>query len=339
MKYHFLDAKSSTSSTTDAASKYEAPSPAHPSGDGSTSVTDKQQCYGCGCGKCSLQKFLEGKCQKPMQTPSSFLYLNTEGLNESQQAILKGRLYCEFEKITSEFGYLVTGTLESLSQQGVTVKQLVRILLMLNAFHSTKPAKPLLNERIEDLNACGDFDAVLKILCDYISFFSHKIIDDVIKELGTPEDQKRLDEYIAKLDEYCKRGIFECPMYSAVRTDQANLVFKTDDITPKEYSMKHLDKFRSRISNIINVSQYTLRLCTVDKGCLQFTFQMPSFVKDIIFPLSDSQRAALRDEGVAYLTCGDYKCSIKVCSCNKSVMEPLYIIEILFEGFSDTIFQ
>ena len=200
--YHFIDASRSSTSTTDEASKFEASSL---TGSGST---DGQQCYGCGCGKFSFHSFLEGRCPKPIPGLSSFLYLNTEGLNENQRAILRGRLYDEFEKVDSEFAILVNRTWKSLIQQGVTVKELVRVLVSLDAFQPTKPAKPLLDERIDDLNRCADIDAVVRILRDYISFFSHKIIDNIIHELGTPEDQERLQKYTAKLDEYSKRCIF-----------------------------------------------------------------------------------------------------------------------------------
>ena len=317
IKYLFVDAStSSASSTTDAGSKSEAQSLAGPTGNDSTRATDEQQCYGYGCGcrkKCTFQSFLKGGCPTPIPTRSSFLYLNTKGLTENQQAILKGRLYADFEKINSQFNSLVTRTWKSLRHEGVTAKQLVRTLLMLDAFQPTKPAKPLLGECIEDLNRCAELNDVLMILRCYISFFSHEIIDIIINELGTPEDQKRLHEYIAKLDEYSKRYIFECPMYSPVRPDQATLIFKADGIDSKTYNIKHIQKFQSCISNIMGVAQHSLRLCTIDEGCLQFTFQMPHFMKDI-FPLTDSQSTALRDAGVTCLTCGDYKCFCKVRS-------------------------
>ena len=39
---------------------------------------------------------------------------------------------------------------------------------------------------------------------------------------------------------------------------------------------------------------------------------MPHFVKEVIFPLADSQKAALQVEGVTRLTCEDYQCPLEV---------------------------
>jgi len=120
---------------------------------------------------------------------------------------------------------------------------------------------------------------------------------------GIQQDEENLHSYIIKLNEYSRRSIFECPiiMLSRVRKDQANLVVKLEDVNLEKYSLNHLAAFKSRISIIIKVTKYALQLCTVEEGCLQLTFQMPHFVKEIIFPLYDSQKAALKVEGVACL--------------------------------------
>ena len=47
---------------------------------------------------------------------------------------------------------------------------------------------------------------------------------------------------------------------------------------------------------------------------MQLIFQVPSFVKQEIFPLSSEQERALAAEGVIRLTCGDYQFAVKVCS-------------------------
>ena len=243
---------------------------------------------------------------------SSFSYLNTEGLTHSEQHILKGRLYHEFEVITTDFGSLVFRTRASLIKQGVTVEELVQLLMTVGAFQPTLPTLPLFEDCLEELEAADSINKVFKILRGYWSFFSYHIIEFIIHELGTPEDKERLKSYAAKLDEYSKRSVFECPSFSSTKRDQANLIVKLEGVRLEVYTTKHLQVFQSRISNIIKVSKYTLQLCTVEKGCLQLIFQMPHFVKEVIFPLSDSQKAALQAEGVTRLTCDDYQCSFKV---------------------------
>ena len=55
------------------------------------------------------------------------------------------------------------------------------------------------------------------------------------------------------------------------------------------------------------LSRGVLRLCRVEKGCIQFTFQVPSFVQQEIFPLSRKQQMVLNVEGVIKLPCADYQ--------------------------------
>ena len=52
--------------------------------------------------------------------------------------------------------------------------------------------------------------------------------------------------------------------------------------------------------------QGILRLCQIDRGCFELTFQVPSLVQQEIFPLSREQEMALEEEGVVKLKCGKY---------------------------------
>ena len=276
--------------------------------------TDEQHLpedYGCGCGKCSINSFFEKGCPKPIVSMSLFSYLNTKGLDDSQKEILTGRLYREFEVITTDFFCLVYKTYKSLIQQHTPVQELVCLLGGLDAFQPTLRKTPLLCT--EELQAADSIDKVFGMLRRYMSFFSYQIIECIIKVFGDQQDKENLRDYTAKLNEYSRRSIFECPTFSLARKDQANLVVKLEGVNLKMYHLIHLAAFKSRISNIIKVTKYTLRLCTVEEGCLQLTFQMPHFVKGVIFPLIDSQKAALKVEGVARLTCEDYQCLLEVC--------------------------
>ncbi len=268
--------------------------------------------YGCGCGGCSFDSLFEKGCPKPIPTMSSFPYLNTEGLDESQKDLLKGRLYHEFEVITADFGRLVYNTCESIKQD-ITVQRFVCLLGGLDAFQPTLRKKPLLEECMEELQAADSVYKVFLILRGYMSFFSYYIIEYIIDTIGTQQDKENLRSYTTKLTEYSRRSVFECPTFSLARKDQANLVVKVEGINIEKYNVIHLAVFKSRISKVIKVKKYTLRLCTVEKGCVQLTFQMPHFVKEVVFPLSDSQKAALRVEGVTRLTCEDYQCPLEVC--------------------------
>ena len=82
-----------------------------------------------------------------------------------------------------------------------------------------------------------------------------------------------------------------------------------------EYDLSGIKRFQLRLSEILNTAYEVLRLCSVEKGCFKLTFLIPSFLKDIIFPLSSEQELELKKMKVLKLECGDYSFprSSKVC--------------------------
>jgi len=71
-----------------------------------------------------------------------------------------------------------------------------------------------------------------------------------------------------------------------------------------DYNVKQLETFKPSVSSIIYLSKYTLCLCSVEKGCLELRYQIPQFVEVAIFPLSQDQQEALREQVVKKLICG-----------------------------------
>lgn len=274
--------------------------------------------FGCGCGRCNLSSFLETGCPEQVKTLSSFPYLQTTGLSQQEVMILKGRLFNEFQLITRRFSQFNSAICESLIDQEVTVKRLARVLRDLRAFQPSEPDDSrLLRDRFSEIRAAEDIDAVFDILADYVSFFSFHITEHIVENLGTQDDKKRLSKYKEELEGYCKRNIFECPSYSAPKPGVAELVMKVEGI--ERYNMKHLEELISHVSKAISVSQHTLQLCSVEKGCVQLNFQIPCFVKDVIFPLSTEQREELRGRQIILVKCDSWK--YEVSSTGNSLLE------------------
>ena len=76
--------------------------------------------------------------------------------------------------------------------------------------------------------------------------------------------------------------------------------------------MNELYAFKYKLCQILQVTEYIPHLLSVEEGCLQLTFQIPSFVQHLIFPLSEDQEKSLKVEGVLMLMCGDYMFSTEV---------------------------
>ena len=254
------------------------------------------------------QKPFETGSQAPPTTTSSFPYLKESGLTPEQQEGLSIRLCVESEDIICKFWRLHSRVYKSLCEQNISVDKLVTHLLLLDAFDPVSKAtqKPALHTFFQKLQNAGSIEKVLFIIKDYFSFFNCRVIEHIVDGLGTDQDRVELQNYKKEFDEYSKRRIYECPPVYGPKSDDnhALLVLKLDSVYEK-FTVKELKKFEYRLSRIFCVSsQSVLRLCRVEEGCLQLIFQVPSFVQQEIFPLSNEQEKALAAEGVIRLICG-----------------------------------
>jgi len=244
---------------------------------------DKNRAYGCLCGKCSLNTFLDGMCPNTEKTATSFPYLKVSSLTESERMILRGRLYEDFCQISIEFSKFNTAICESFVDCKIPVLRVTRILRDLRAFSPSLSDTPLLGTQIDAITPDKTIDDIFDILSHYVSFFNFQITEYLVTSLGTNKDKDLLCLYKAKLDEYCLRNIYECPSYSAPHPKQAALVMKVEGI--EQYNMKHLSKLLLYVSRALAVSNHSLRLCSVEEGCTKLNFQVPEFVRDFVFPL------------------------------------------------------
>ena len=237
-----------------------------------------------------------------------------------EQERLSVRLCVESEDIIHKFWRLHSKVYESLLKQNVSVDRLVGHLLSLHAFDPVykDSQKPIFQAFFQKLRNAGSIEDVLFIIKDYISFFNYHVIKHIVEGLGTDQDKVELQNYEKEFVEYSKRRIYECPPDYAPKSDgdHADLVLTVDSVY-EDFTVKELKNFEYRLSRIFCVSQQSvLRLCKVEKGCLQLIFQIPSFVQQEIFPLSTEQERALAAEGVMKLTCGEYIFPDEVCRYN-----------------------
>ena len=210
-----------------------------------------------------------------------------------------------------QFQELVSAIIESLSIQNVSLDKLVSHVMTLGAFKPVvkEPQVPLFQYCFAELKSADTIPKIFLVLKDYFSFFNYHIIEYIIKALGTAEDKTKLQKYKEDFNQYAKRRIFECqqdfgPISDA---DHADLFIKVD-AQFENYTVAEIEVFRHKLSELLRVSsQGVLRLCRVEEGCFQLTFQVPSFVQQEIFPLSRKQERAVTAMGVIKLTCGEYQ--------------------------------
>ena len=267
--------------------------------------------FGCGCGKCTFFSFIERGCPTPIPSKSSFPYINLSGLSHEQEEELTGQLQFESQKIIMRFQELLSATVKSLIRQNISQDELLIHVMALGAFKPVfkESQVPAFHHCFKELKAADTIPKVFLVLKDYFSFFNYHIIEHIIKELGTKEDKAELQRYKNEFNQYAKRRIFKCmPQFGPVSdADHADIFVKLDS-QYDDYTVTEVKRFCHKLSEILHISsQGILRVCRVDKGCLQLMFQVPSFVQRDIFPLSREQERALAAMDVIRLTCGEYQ--------------------------------
>jgi len=274
--------------------------------------------FGCGCGKCTFFTFTVLGCPKPIPSVSSFPYLDLSGLTHEQEQELRGRLRTEFKRITIQFQYLVSITLTSLQKQHVTVRDFLPHLMTFGTYEPVlkDSEAPVFGEQLINLQKAENLSEVFMGLKDYMSFFNYHLVEHIVNVLGTEEVKTELKKYKMKFQQYAKRRVYECPsQFGPVSKVGCADIFVKVDSRYENYTVAEIDDFCQELSEILGISSKgVLHLCRLEKGCFQLTFQVPSFVKEKIFPLSREQERALAAEGVNWLVCGKYQFQVSFCT-------------------------
>ena len=286
----------------------------------SSSISPPASPFGCGCGKCTFFSFIEKGCPTPLSSIGLFPYLDVSGLTYEQQQGLKQRLCCESQEIMMQFQKLVGATVKSLTKQQIPLSALRSLVMTLGAFDPVykKSQVSAFYHCFKDLEKANEVSDIFWILKDYFSFFNYHIIEHIITELGTEEDNQNLQTYKEQFDQYAKRRIYEClPWFGPISETGHVDVFVKVDSKYDNFSVKEVESFCWQLCRIYGITSHSVfRLCRVEKGCLQFMFQIPSFMQQELFPLSSEQQTALAEEGVIKLTCGDYQFIKVLASCS-----------------------
>ena len=241
---------------------------------------------------------------------SPYENLDFKKMTDDDQQSLMGRLTRDYKCITGSYSKLILYVIQSLKTQAVTPKQLSTVLMNLSAFpvQKHKPAAlPLLTDNLETIRESENVDDVFYILRSYGSFFDCHVIKHIVhSSLCTDEDREELQKYENELDVYCRRSVFECPHIESLDPKFQSFVMKVDDVVLNSLEMKAIHAFRVELAEACGLEPHTLRLCSVEEGCLQLTFQIPPCVVDFVCPLTADQQLALKGLGVLKLVCGDY---------------------------------
>ena len=239
----------------------------------------------------------------------TFLMLEKQNeiMTEEDKKHCEEKLYSESRRMMFKFQTLFSATVTSLKKRNITVKELsnhLKLLAGLEPIYKDSECGFLRNE----LMKVETVDDVMSLVSEYSSFFNYQMLQNIINNLGGEQDKRNLAKYLKDFAEYAKRTVFEGPCEVGRMNEEghANMIVKVDK-SYVSYTVNCLNDFSVELKKILDKSSNVMiSLCRIEPGCLKLTFQMPLFLQQHIFPLSDDQEAALAKLDVIQLSCGDY---------------------------------
>ena len=233
--------------------------------------------------------------------PQIKLKFNLKDMSKEKKQQLHQRLYPQSIDMINKFQNLLSTTTKSLKHRNVSISDLHCHLVGLGAL---PPAYkhldlPEFGRRFPELVKSKTIEEAMSVIGNYCSFFNYRMIEHIINNLGTEQDQKNLSEYTNDFNEYAKRLVIECPSEVGETSEGLANVYVTLDKTYDSYTLNSLELFVDDLRKILKISDGAVfKLCNIARGSLKLTFQLPYSVLGDIFPLNEEQRAALSGLGV-----------------------------------------
>lgn len=210
------------------------------------------------------------------------------------KTLFENRLRYETEKMDITFSELLDEL--RVSMKRIPVEELRSTLLLLPAFksstHSTLHISALEDYKKALTNATTVND-IFKVIRDSCTFIKFDIIQYLVKRLGNEDDNANLTKYEEKFETYAKNRAIDCPSTCRSQaSSKADMVIKIDS-SFDGYSLRDLEDFHTKVCEILQISPYSLFLCCVNKGCVIVTYQIPTFIQQVVFPLSRNKNLIL----------------------------------------------
>ena len=228
-------------------------------------------------------------------------------LNDSQREQLEQRLIMESEDIRIRFNLLLNKFFDSVEDQNVPVKKLIRYLKGLTALKriASMESTEECETYIGDLEKINDIEGIRDVVEKHSTFFDYRPLEYMIELCGSKKDKSELERYKNHFENYIKRRVFECPLDIGPvdAADSTRLCVKLESDYTKLIELK---QFQCRLSLILNIQVYHLRLISIREGCILLTFLIPNLLQEKIVPLSVQEEIALLEMGVIQLSCGAY---------------------------------
>ena len=220
-----------------------------------------------------------------------------------------------WDSIEDSFNILSAQICRSLEHQGIHPIELLSCVQRIDFLPTTlkKEGSLLFSEEKKKWEACTTVSQLWCRFGKYFTFYSYRLLTNVVKVLGTKKDYKNLQSYEEKFLTYSKKAIEEHSSSLELSTDgTTEIIVKLNEKFSK-ISLDHINRFKDNLARVLELPDKHLNLLKIQSGCIELTLHCPFYVEVTAFPLSAEQEAALTSLGVMKLKCGKYEFPSEVC--------------------------
>ena len=238
-------------------------------------VADQTDVFRCGCRNCTFESFCKIGCQSP-NSEHPFPFVNFEKLDEADKNLLIGKLEEDAMVLKSSFYGLCVKLMRWANS--LPFSEFTTLCKTFDGYESKNGTCTMLEDRSKDIDGCSNSDDVFKILVDYYSWYSFMILEEVVSHFSSEGDEiaRLLNSYKKKFDEYCKRSIFECPQAQSPVPRKGKVLLLKSCIPSK---CTFINSFLRKLARKLNVHPHTLKLVSVNTGCILLVLSLPSHLQ------------------------------------------------------------
>lgn len=285
-------------------------------------IDDASGEVGCGIENCICERQVSSLLEKFSGLAFPYLELSDEAIAEGCiTEELRRKLQLEHHEVVAHCDSFYSYTWRAINRKNATPEKLVTYLEKTELFQSFHriplPVIPLFTHLKPAFTAAKTLEEIFLILRHHMAHFSHSVMVDILLNLGgSARDRRSLDNFRDQYYSYMRRKapLFPC-LYGAPSKSLYALVHFTlkKDIT--KISLTEVDSFSNRLTYNLSISRFSMKLVGLvrkKEGYVDYIYQIPSYARNFVFPLSDEQTHSMRMETITGIACCSYNLIIPV---------------------------
>ena len=247
------------------------------------------------CKKCNLKTYITSGCPHTMDcdTSLSFPFLDTKHLSPKDTYLLIKELRDSFDKVSHAFLSLN----KKLSRSLNLGKMLDKIKNFLRIFPKVTGTQ---NEWLE-IASSDTVEQILAFLCiRHVSFYNYELLQLIINDCGSEEDELAFQNYLEEFRLYCKRSVFEVPKYvCSPQPDTNDPQFALKYSEEKCIDLNEVKSICLITADILCINPWDLHLLSIEDGCILLKIAISDAIAWKVLPITQQQKAALLEQALS----------------------------------------